>query len=516
MERSATAVGRRGRSRTPQQGHVVAGTASQLRRALPPIEPWPTGRVEAVHEAALRLLEDAGIEFLGAGARDRWRQAGAAVDPETMVVRIPRELVADALAKAQNAYLLHARNPERTLQIGGDAVAFGLVSGPPTVQDAVRGRRPGNLADYRELVRLAQCFPIVNYLGNQPVPPTELPAESRHLDACLANIVEGDKPWGCSAIGRERAQDSVEMAAIARGLTLDQALGAPGCSTVINANSPRRYDGPMGEGLMAMAELGHPVVVTPFTLMGAMAPVSLTAALIQQHAEALAGLTLVQLTRAGSPMAYGAFTSNVDLKSGAPAFGTPENVKATLIAGQLARHVGLPYRASNASASVALDAQAAYESLFSLFAAVMGGANMVYHAVGWMEGGLVASFEKIVLDCELVQGIAEIVAGGEEEDVEQALAQILETPAGGHFFGTETTMARYQRAFYLPILSDWRNFQQWTAAGAPDAAARATRIWQERLAGFEPPPLDPAILEALEAFVARRKAEIARGIGRPA
>ena len=512
MERT----GRRGRTREPRQEHVAAGTASQLRRILPPIEPWPADRVAAVHEAALRLLEDAGIEFLSPAARSRWRAARATVDEASAVVRIPRELVMDALASAPSSYRLHGRNPARDLMIGENAVAFGLVSGPPTVEDRVHGRRPGNLADYRLLVRLAQSFSIVNYLGNQPVPPTELPAESRHLDACLANIQEGDKPWGCSAIGAERARDSVAMAAIARGLSLDEAMTAPGCSTVVNANSPRRFDGPMCDGLMAMAELAHPVVVTPFTLMGAMAPVSLTAALIQQHAEALAGLTLVQLTRKGAPMAYGAFTSNVDLKSGAPAFGTPENVKATLIAGQLARHVGLPYRASNASASVALDAQAAYESLFSLFAAVMGGANMVYHAVGWMEGGLVASFEKIVLDCELVQGIAEIAAGVEEEDVEAALAAILETPAGGHFFGTETTMARYQRAFYLPILSDWRNFQQWSAAGAPDAAARATRIWQERLAGFEPPPLDQAIAEALDEFVQRRKAEIAQGVLRPA
>lgn len=514
MERLTTR-GRRGRTQQPRQEHVVAGTQGQLRRTLPPIEPWSAGRIAAIHDAALRLLEDAGIEFLSLAARDRWRLAGAGVDDVTQVVRIPRDVVAGALESAPSSYRLHARNPGHSLLIGENAVAFGLVSGPPTVEDAVRGRRPGNLADYKELVRLAQGFPIVNYLGNQPVPPTELPAESRHLDACLANITEGDKPWGCSAIGRQRARDAVEMAAIARGLTLDEAMAAPGCGTVINANSPRRYDGPMCEGLMAMAELGHPVVVTPFTLMGAMAPVGLTAALIQQHAEALAGLALVQLTRPGSPMAYGAFTSNVDLKSGAPAFGTPENVKATLIAGQLARHVNLPYRASNASASVVLDAQAAYESLFSLFAAVMGGANMIYHAVGWMEGGLVASFEKIVLDCELVQEVAEIVAGVEEEDVDESLSAILETPAGGHFFGTETTLARYSQAFYLPILSDWRNFQQWTAAGAPDAAARATRIWQERLASFEPPPLDPGIREALDAFTSRRKHEIAQGIGRP-
>ena len=394
-------------------------------------------------------------------------------------------------------------------------VAFGLVSGPPTVEDRLDGRRPGNLADYERLVRLAQSFPVVNFLGNQPVPPTDLPAQSRHLDGYLANITLCDKPWGCSAIGAHRARDGVMMAAMARGLPLEEAIAAPGCGTVVNVNSPRRLDGPMGDGLIAMAELGHPVVVTPFTLMGAMAPVGLTAALIQQHAEALAGVVLVQVARPGSPVAYGAFTSNVDLKSGAPAFGTPENVKATMIAGQLARHVSLPYRASNASASVALDAQAAYESLFSVFAAVMGGANLVYHAAGWMEGGLVASFEKIVLDCELLQEIAEIVAGAPEDDVEEAYASILETPVGGHFFGTATTLANYAHAFYPPILSDWRNFQQWTAAGAHDAAERATAIWQERLENFVPPPLDRDIRAALDAYVLRRKREIADGIDRP-
>ena len=515
MEEAATSGRRRGRSREVRAEHVVAGTAGQLRRHLPPIEPWPLQRIEAIHEAALRLLEDAGIEFLSAGARLRLERAGAMVDPATDMVRIPRAIVADCLADAPASYILHGRDPKRTIGVGGDMVAFGLVSGPPTVEDRVEGRRSGNLADYRRLVRLAQSFPVVNFLGNQPVPPTDLPAESRHLDGYLANITEGDKPWGCSAIGPHRARDGVMMAALARGLSLDEAMAAPGCSTVVNVNSPRRFDGPMGDGLIQMAELGHPVVVTPFTLMGAMAPVGLTGALIQQHAEALAGVVLVQLTRPGSPVAYGAFTSNVDLKSGAPAFGTPENVKATLIAGQLARHVGLPYRASNASASVALDAQAAYESLFSVFAAVMGGANLVYHAAGWMEGGLVASFEKVVLDCELLQGIAEIVAGAAEDDVEAAYASILETPVGGHFFGATTTLANYAHAFYPPILSDWRNFQQWTAAGAHDAAERATAIWQARLEVFVPPPLDEAIRTALDGYVDRRKREIADGIGRP-
>ena len=251
--------------------------------------------------------------------------------------------------------------------------------------------------------------------------------------------------------------------------------------------------------------------MTPFTLMGAMTPVSMAAALTQQNAEALAGILLTQLVRPGAPVIYGAFTSNVDMRSGAPAFGTPENTRATLAAGQLARLYKLPYRASNASASNVVDAQAAYESEMSIWASVMGHANMVYHGAGWMEGGLTASFEKIVLDVEMLQMMAETIKPMDVNatEIAEGLATIAGVPTGGHFFGTEHTLARYETAFYQPLISNWQNYENWEDAGSLTATQRATKIWQTALESYEPPPLDPGIAEALAAFVAKRKEELA-------
>jgi trimethylamine--corrinoid protein Co-methyltransferase len=266
----------------------------------------------------------------------------------------------------------------------------------------------------------------------------------------------------------------------------------------------------MSDGLMAMSEHGQAVAVTPFTLMGAMTPVTMAAALTQQNAEALAGILLTQLTQPGAPVIYGAFTSNVDMRSGAPAFGTPENTRATLAAGQLARFYNLPYRASNASASNAVDAQAAYESEMSIWGAVMGHANLVYHGAGWMEGGLTASFEKLVLDVEMLQMMAETIKPMDvsASEIAQGLETIASVPTGGHFFGTAHTLARYETAFYQPLVSNWQNYENWELAGAHDATQRATKIWQAALETYEPPPLDPAIAEALEAFAAKRREEL--------
>jgi trimethylamine--corrinoid protein Co-methyltransferase len=298
--------------------------------------------------------------------------------------------------------------------------------------------------------------------------------------------------------------------AISRGLTREQMIDDPGVLTIISVNSPRRFDEAMSDGLMAMSEHGQAVVVTPFTLMGAMTPVTMAAALTQQNAEALAGILLTQLTRPGAPVVYGAFTSNVDMRSGAPAFGTPENARATLAAGQLARLYNLPYRASNSSASNIVDAQAAYESEMSIWSSVMGHANLVYHGAGWMEGGLTASFEKIVLDVEMLQMMAETIKPMDVNPAEiaEGLAAIAAVPTGGHFFGAEHTLSRYETAFYTPLLSNWQNYENWELAGGLDATQRATQIWQKALEIYERPPLDPAIEEALAAFVARRKEEL--------
>lgn len=487
--------------------------AGPLRNHFAPIEPLSQDQLMTLHAASLRLLEEIGIEFMGMAARQAFRRAGAEVNEATGLVRIPRGLVDQALATAPASFTLTPRNPARAVQVGGNHVSFGLVAGPPNIHDCINGRRSGNHADYVTLIKLAQSFDIIHFLGNQPTAPIELPAETRHLDCYLANVTYADRVYHCSAIGRDRALDGIDIMAIARGKKREDLIDDPSVITIISVNSPRRFDEAMSDGLMAMSECGQAVVVTPFTLMGAMTPVTLAAALTQQNAEALAGIVLTQLTRPGAPVVYGAFTSNVDMHSGAPAFGTPENARATLAAGQFARLYNLPYRASNASASNVVDAQAAYESEMSIWSAVMGHANLVYHGAGWMEGGLTASFEKIVLDVEMLQMMAQTIQPIDVSSDEIALETIAGVASGGHFFGTPHTLARYRTAFYQPLLSNWQNYEAWELAGAENATQRATKIWQQALREYQQPALDPAIEEELEAFSVRRR-EALRAAGR--
>ena len=386
---------------------------------------------------------------------------------------------------------------------------FGLVAGPPNVHDRINGRRQGNLADYRNFIKLAHHFNAIHIIGNQVCAPMELPANARHLDTYNANLSLSDLSFHCSAIGRARAIDGITMMAIARGITLEEMAASPGVTTIISINSPRLFDDAMADGLIAMAEHGQPVTITPFTLMGAMTPVTLAAALCQQNAEALFGVVLTQLVNPGTPVMYGAFTSNVDMKSGAPAFGTPENAKANIIAGQLARRYNLPYRTSNANASNTVDLQAAYETEMSTWGAVLGGANLIYHAAGWLEGGLTASYEKLVLDVEILQNMMEFLRPLPFEVDDLGFEAIKSVPAGGHFFGAEHTMSRYTTAFYQPMLSNWQNHGAWEEAGSKDAVERATELWQQALRDYEEPVMDPARREELDAYIARRRAEIA-------
>ena len=298
------------------------------------------------------------------------------------------------------------------------------------------------------------------------------------------------------------------MMAISRGITVEEMKSSPGLMTIISVNSPRLLDESMSDGLIAMAEHNQPVAVTPFTLMGAMTPVTLPAALAQQNAEALFGVALTQLVNPGAPVMYGSFTSNVDMKSGAPAFGTPENTKANIIGGQLARRYAIPYRTSNANASNAVDLQATYETMMSSWGAVLGGANIVYHAAGWLEGGLTASYEKFILDVEIIQNMIEFMKPMKFGTDELGLETIKSVPTGGHFFGTDHTMARYETAFYSPILSDWTNYEAWEAAGAKTALSRATGLWQQALREYEEPIMPEDRKEALDEYVTRRRAEI--------
>jgi trimethylamine--corrinoid protein Co-methyltransferase len=316
-----------------------------------------------------------------------------------------------------------------------------------------------------------------------------------------------DKPVHAYSLGRERNLDAIEMIKIARGIDEETLEREPSLFTVINSSSPLRLDGPMLEGLIQMARRNQVVVLTPFTLAGAMAPITLAGALAQQHAEALAGLVLAQIVRPGSPFVYGGFTSNVDMKSGAPAFGTPEYMKTAIVGGQLARRLGVPYRSSNANAANTLDAQAAYESVFSLWGAIMGGVNFLMHGAGWMEGGLCASFEKMALDADLLAMVAEFLRPLRVDERELALEAMREVGPGGHFFGAEHTQERYRSAFFAPVISDWRNFERWREGGSPTAAEAAERIVAEKLRNYAPPPFERERIEALEAFVAGRKSE---------
>ena len=500
--------------RSADRVHSRAGAAipqlplRAVRNPYPPMQLLSADQVEAIHEASLHILENFGIEVMSPRALALFEQAGASVDHASQTVKLDRGLVSDALRTVQSAFTLRSRNPERTVHLGGDAINFTLVAGPPNVHDMERGRRTGNLGDYHDLVRLAQHFNCVTMLGNQVCAPVELPANSRHLDTYLANLTLTDKAFHVSAIGRGRALDGIAMMAISRGLTLDQIADAPGVTTIISVNSPRRLDDAMTDGLMTMAAHGQSVCITPFTLMGAMSPVTLAGALAQQNAEALFGVVLTQLVRPGAPVIYGAFTSNVDMRSGAPAFGTPENTKANIASGQLARRYRLPYRTTPGSASNAADVQGAYETLMALWGAVLGHGNLVYHAAGWQEGGLTASFEKFIIDVEMIQHMIEFLRPIEVNEGELALDALGRVPTGGHFFGEPHTLERYSTAFYQPMLSNWQNYEAWQEAGGLDATARATRLWKKALQEYQEPVMDAAIREELDAYVAKRKEQI--------
>lgn len=465
--------------------------------------------VETIHDASLRVLEELGIELWSETARERFAQAGAIIDGE--IVRVGRDIIDAALASAPTQFTMTSRNADKSLTLGGDNIVFGLVAGPPAVHDEINGRRAANMDDYENFTRLAHYFNAIHIIGNQVSAPMELPPNNRHLDTYRANLTLSDLCFHALSIGSGRARDAIEMMAISRGDTIDDMIERPGVTTIINVNSPRRFDKEMALGLMTMAEFGQPVSVTPFTLMGAMTPASLGAALVQQNAEALFGIALTQLTRPGSPVLYGSFTSNVDMRSGAPAFGTPEHTKANVASGQLARRYGLPYRASNSSASNVVDAQAAYETQMSLWGCVLGGCNLVYHAAGWMEGGLQASYEKLVLDIEMLQHMMEYLTPIDLSPDELALDALARVPTGGHFFGDEHTLARYEHAFYAPMLSDWQNHGAWTDSGGLNATQRATKIWQTALDDYEQPTIDSAILAELDEYVARRKEQIGDG-----
>lgn len=495
------------RSDRSSRGQLVQLPWRQVINRYHPIEVLEPDQIEQIHQASLRILEQIGIDFLLPEALDILRKAHADTKPGDQRVRFDRGLIESSIATAPSQFTLYARNPDHNLIIGGNYINFGSVGSAPHASDLDRGRRTGNYEDFCNLVRLGQSLNIMHLFTGYPVEPIDLPPATRHLDALRGFFTLSDKANYSYALGRGRILDGIEMTRIARGVSREQLMREPSLHTVVNSNSPLRIDGPMLEGLIEMARHNQVMILTPFTLSGAMAPVTIAGALALQNAEALAGLAFAQIVNPGTPVVYGGFTSNVDMKSGAPAFGTPEYTRAALAGGQLARRYKIPYRSSNANTSNIVDAQAAYESQMSLWGAVMGHANIVIHAIGWMEGGLCASFEKMILDAEMLQMMAEFLQPLEVSDETLGLDAIAEVGPGGHFFGTPHTLARYENAFYAPMLSDWRNFETWEEAGSQNATQRANELYKRILAEFEPPPLDPSIRDELDDFVARRKHE---------
>lgn len=479
-----------------------------LRNPYPPVEVLSAKQVERIHHTSLRILEELGLEFWDDEALDLWQQAGARVDRANKRVWIEQGLLLGAVAMAPPEFSLRARNPARTLHIGGTSINFAPGAGCPYISDFERGRRPGTLAAFQEIVRLVQQCPPLHIVGGIMVEPQDLPVPTRHLDQVYSQFTLSDKALISPARNRETAQDCIEMAALVFG-GLEETQRQPVQLGIINVNSPLRYDSSMLGGLITYARYGQPVVVTPFILAGAMSPITLAAALAQQNAEALAGIALTQLVNPGVPVVYGGFITNLDMQTGSPAFGSPEGALALFAGAQLARYYGLPYRGSGSLNNAKLpDAQASYETQMTLWPAILAHANLIHHSVGWLEAGLVFSLEKFMLDLEGLLMMIRLLDGIEVSDETLALEAIAEVGPGGHHLGTAHTMARFRSEFHLPLISDRQNYEAWVEQGSLDAGQRAHRLWQELLAGYEQPPLDPGIEEALREYVVHRKSQL--------
>ena len=487
-------------------------TIDQLDWSIPhyidaPVEAVDEEILEKIHQTSLKVLEEIGILFLNDEARGILKSIGCDVDDQSENVRFFPEQVLDAIASAPSSTTMTPRNLDRKLTIGGKNFAYSSVASTPNVSDLDSGRRMGNRADYQNMLRLSQYFNCLHFIGGYPVEPIDLHASTRHLDATYDMLTLTDKVIHGYSLGPDRIEDVMEMTRIAGGLSEDEFAATPRMFTNINSTSPLKHDWPMLDGAMRAARRGQVVVVSPFTLSGAMAPATVIGALVQQNAEFFAALVLLQAVRKGTPVIYGAFTSNVDMKSGAPAFGTPEYVRAMHISGQLARRYNLPWRGSNANAANYPDGQAVWESAASIHAISSGHCNFVYHAAGWLEGGLCASFEKLIMDCEMLQQNIYLNQPLDLSEDAFAFEAIREVGPGSHFFGAEHTKQRFKTAFYAPFMSDWRNFETWEETGSVKAEERANKIMKNILAEFTPPPIDPGIDEELTAFVEKRREE---------
>jgi len=499
---------KRARRRSIPSAQLPGPKLEQQFNPYAPIEALDTEALDLIHDASMRILEDIGLEILNEKALALWEQDGARVDWDTQRVYLDRNRLMELIETVPAEFTLHAPNPERNRLIGRNAINFTTVASAPNSSDMEGGRRAGNFEDYCNFLRLTQSFDVIDFLSGYPVEPVDKPPETRHLDATLAAFTLTDRAFSLYCLGGGRVMDGIKMTAIARGVELETLKSEPSIITVVNTNSPLRVDGPMLDGLIEMAEFGQPTIVTPFTLSGAMCPITIAGALAQQNAEALGVISLSQIVNPGAPMVYGGFTSNADMRSGAPAFGTPEYTRAAWASGQLARRYGLPFRSSNTNASNCVDAQAAWESQMSLWGAVMGHAQVIKHAAGWLEGGLCASFEKFIIDIDMLQMMRETLTPLQVDESTLALDAIREAGHGGHFFGTAHTLDNYTTAFYEPLVSDWSNFETWHDNGEQTAFQRANKIYRQKLEEYEAPAMAESKRESLKEYADQRRREL--------
>jgi trimethylamine--corrinoid protein Co-methyltransferase len=461
--------------------------------------------LELIHDASCRILEEVGIEFRDAEACAIWREAGADVQGER--VHIPRVLLMDLVGRAPARFTLHARNPERSVEIGGRDAAFAPNYGSPFVRMADGERRYGTLDDLHALHKLAHLAPAMHNIGSVICEPTDSPVSHRHLHITASAIRHSDKSFMGPVTAPERAADAVAMAKLVLGDAFVEENAV--MVSLANANTPLVWDETMLGAVKVYARAGQAMVLAPFTLAGANTPASAVATVAQLNAEALAGIAFAQAVRPGAPVIYGNFLATVSMKSGAPMAGTSEIALMNFMIGQLARRYGVPWRSSGLlTGSKICDAQAAYESAFNMLPILLAGANFVMHCAGWSEAGLTCNLAKFMLDAEQMEMLHRLAQGPRFDDFEAALGAIREVGPGGHFLGTGHTQAHFQDAFFMSRLGDNNSFEQWQLDGAKDATARGIEAAEAALLSYEQPPLDPAIDEALDAFIKKREAAI--------
>jgi trimethylamine--corrinoid protein Co-methyltransferase len=476
-----------------------------FRNTMPRYEVLSEEAMATLDRGWRRLMTEIGVEFMDDRALELFRSAGQRVEGHT--VFLDPDFVLEQVAKAPREFDVQARNPANTIHIGGDSMAFGAVYGPPFVRQG-DVRRDATMEDFRSFTKLAQSFAVLDSAGGVICEPNDTPLDSRHLDMTYALQTLTDKVYMGNVVSGVNAADTIAMTSILFG-SREVIEETPATISLINCNSPLRWDDRMLEAQFEYSAAGQPVVLTPFILMGAMSPVTIPAALVQQIVEALSGIALSQLIRPGTPVIFGSFLSNIDMQSGSPTFGTPESGIGLLCTGQIARHFGLPFRTGGGlTSSQVADAQAGYEALMTLMPTFLAGANWVMHSAGWLEGGLVAGYEKFIVDIELLQMLRHEFTPLEIDEASMAFDAHQEVGHGGHFLGAMHTMERFRTCFYRPLLSSSENYERWMRNGGNDTNDRATAAYQKTLEEYEQPALDDAVREELEDYVIRRRAEL--------